>query len=192
MTQDFSHFMEIIESQEFRFIANQAAGLRAFKRIVEEQEVFPALIQFASDKSGGLALLKRILELTSRNVDESYEHPDDTALAVYLLGLDAAASEYAQMASYLALSVSRIWWSRKIAAAIVTRSSQKSQPSVTKQETVQLQKAHYSLPTLTTTANDTLLSVFPLVRAASNQFSDSEIVKAGDSARGIKRIEIWQ
>jgi hypothetical protein len=123
MTDDFEKLSEIIEGAEFRFLANQAAGLSMFRRIVESQEDFQALVKLAATKEGGLAIYERMAALVASETETAYEHLDDTALAAYLLALDLAQSDYAPGSAALLSSLANLWWSKRVADEVLSSSS---------------------------------------------------------------------
>src|SRR5574341_767735 len=123
-----------IESSEFRFRANQAAGPRIFRRIVEDTQEFHALLRLAKDRIGALQILKRIFFLASFETDIRYENPHDATLGVYLLALDAAGSNHASMAAFILETLPRLWWARNIAGEIAARDLKEPDAEVTHQE----------------------------------------------------------
>jgi hypothetical protein len=122
----FDELSQMIESFDFRFLANQAAGLRMFKRIIEDQGVFKELRDFASSEDGAEIVLKRIYELIFEEVDRNSENPHDSALAAYLLGLDFATSKYKNRAAHAISSTPQLWWAAKIAREILVQEHSES------------------------------------------------------------------
>jgi hypothetical protein len=186
MNQGLDKLAEIIESREFRLVANQAAGLLTFKRLVEQHEVFTDIIKFASDKQGALQLLGRILELSSKENDQRYENPYDTALATYLLALDATNSEYSVPAAYLTRSASQLWWSVRISTDIIARSKQKVQ-SETAQQTVG-QPPHIDLKSA---AGNVSMFVFQVLKTThtSKNFVYFERVSSPEAGTHLTQFE---
>lgn len=110
-----------IESADFRFVVNQAPGLRMFKRLVEADAAFQKLSEYITeDEDYGLQVLERVHNLTLLKVDIRYERPHDTALATYLLALEAGKSKFSRVASFLVSSVTNLWWASHIAHEILT------------------------------------------------------------------------
>lgn len=121
MTEQFSDLSKQVESTDFRFLANQASSFRMFQRILDEDDTFRQLVGFAKTRNGALAILERILALAAIRDTNVTENPNDTALATYLMALDAAAFDYTHIVALVLRRRSNLWWSRKAANAIVER-----------------------------------------------------------------------
>jgi hypothetical protein len=121
MTDKFKELFNGIESHDFRFVANQAAGLKMLKRIIREQETFTTLQGYAKDVSGARNVLRRILDIASFETDIRYENPHDTALATYLFVLDTVESQYASIAAHIIAEMPRLWWVSQISREILGR-----------------------------------------------------------------------
>lgn len=119
MRQDFKALAEIIEGHELQFQAGYASGLRMFERIIKSQDIFKKLVRLAKNEDGAAQILARIVDLVSRNSDQRYEHPYDTALGVYLLALGEARSECVEDAAEIVLFAKCLWWSAKIARSVL-------------------------------------------------------------------------
>lgn len=128
MSEHLEHIMQEIEGAEFRFVANLAGGIRAFKEIVREQKTFESLQEYVgSNADCGQEVLARIYTLASLETDPQYEHPYDTAMAAYLFALEITGSQYSAQAADVLTSVSTLWWAAKIADQVLANNEQRSQ-----------------------------------------------------------------
>lgn len=118
MATEFSEIAAGIESVEFKFVANQAAGLSLFREIVEEQASFRSLVEIAAKGQNAARITKRILELAALHTDSRYVHPYDTAIAAYLMALEKVQSEFLLVAVISVLPLRQTWWSMRIAENI--------------------------------------------------------------------------
>lgn len=125
MTSQFQSIAPEIESSDFRFQVNQAAGLEAFSRLVHEHKAFKNLREFAKNADGQAYVLDRIDYLSRISTDARYKHPFDTALAAYLMALDSVSARSLHLATLLVAQLPRLWWSGQIARAILVRDAHK-------------------------------------------------------------------
>jgi hypothetical protein len=73
-----------IEDPRFSAEVNLAAGARAFRRILREHEAYRELKETARTANARQRIVRRVAELSERQVDPRYENAYDAALSAYL------------------------------------------------------------------------------------------------------------
>jgi len=108
-----------IESLEFDVLVNLASGFKTFLRAAEQEEAVWFLYSALKKPENRKHLLNRILVLGQRDIDERYTNPADTALAVYLWGLELRDWKRAKLAAVIVSEAHKCWWSRMLAHHIL-------------------------------------------------------------------------
>jgi hypothetical protein len=126
MKINLDHTFEAIESADFRYKANFAAGITAFKQIILESESFQGLLVARDDIEIADKIVLRIFKLMATEVDTRYENPYDTALATYLMVLDYIGHNHIVDYASVILELSKIWWAAKVAYEIMERTREYS------------------------------------------------------------------
>jgi hypothetical protein len=108
-----------VESGAFAVRMNAASDLATFQRRSAREPAVLTLASCVLDRRAALTVLHAALQLTGERGDFRFEHPHDTALAVYVLVLAGAHPELARVLAEHALSVPRLWWAQRIARTIL-------------------------------------------------------------------------
>ncbi|MDZ7957062.1 MAG: hypothetical protein RMY34_04000 [Aulosira sp. DedQUE10] len=112
--------LEKIESIQFSTLLGLASSFDVFCNILHEQSEFQNLIRELLDSPQNCwDLLKRVANLSQEKIDETYDNPWDTAIAVYLYVLSLINLELAQTAASFALGARNSWWTRKLASYLL-------------------------------------------------------------------------
>jgi hypothetical protein len=114
-----------IESFAFRFSANQAGDVSSFRRLVLNEPVVTGLLDRLTDNDSS-QIVQRIHVLCNLAIDDRYEHPDDSAIATYLVILDQIGSTHAVTAADIVSKTQQLWWARKIASQTLIKAKRKT------------------------------------------------------------------
>jgi hypothetical protein len=90
--------METIEGHQFAAEVNLAAGFDAFHRGIENHSLFRDLAVLIKDPGVLKTVLVRLIELSRKPIRTQYENPFDSAMAAYLVAVDAVDPEVAAAA----------------------------------------------------------------------------------------------
>ena len=115
-----NQIFEQIESHGFSARANLASGGVQFSQVILSEPNVRMLAQIARTHSGVSAVIRRVLQVSRRNVDYRYENPFDVALCAYLLLVQAVRPDLSQLAAGVVLSAPNCWWSTSLARAMLS------------------------------------------------------------------------
>jgi hypothetical protein len=115
--------MARIEAHAFAAMVNLASNFKTFLRILVAQPEVQALLAAAKGADGTIIadVLLRLLHLTGRPFDPRYEHPDDAAMAAYLVVLYLRSEDLADIGAAAVLQCQQCWWARRVAERIRSR-----------------------------------------------------------------------
>jgi len=114
--------MQKIEDHRFSAEVNLAAGSKAFSRILQNHEMFRALLELAKEPGAVETIAKRVIDLSGRQVDPQYENVFDAALSAYLTALrDTAKPELIAEASSAAAAARNCWWTPGLSRELLVR-----------------------------------------------------------------------
>jgi hypothetical protein len=121
----FEDSMREIESHEFAAHLGVANDTSMFFELAEQQRPVIELIKSLGDKTAQKRLLLKIFALLRQQEDVRYRNSRDAAIAVYLNALLHSNKKLATLAATEAISSPRLWWTKKIASLILSRSSKR-------------------------------------------------------------------
>ena len=119
--------MDTIESVTFSVQANVASGTETFLHIVKSSPAFQELQKMTSDLAVLNKVMQRIVMLCRKETDPKYEHPDDVAIATYLLVLYTLPRTVDLEMASLQVTITytrkdnRLFWARHVAEHIGRR-----------------------------------------------------------------------
>jgi hypothetical protein len=114
-----------IESARHDTIVNLASGLRVFKELLQESESVPALIEYIGDNpQEKYRVQERIQELLLQDIDPTFVHPLDTAIASYLFVLNKTDNVLAFELALQLVRARNLWWSNLLANDVTTTMKQ--------------------------------------------------------------------
>lgn len=100
---------------------NVVSGLRSFIRAVFREKsvtvLYRAMVISSIARDN---VLEQLQSLSRLEIDRRYEHPNDTALAVFLLLMLAVDTDLAVIAADLVDRAPQCWYAQKIARKILT------------------------------------------------------------------------
>src|SRR3989344_3234302 len=109
-----------IESESFVSSVNVVSTRRAFIEALFQNTDFTNLVKSLRDNADyRTALLARIRELATSQINHRYENPYDTAMATYAWALTQVSPKIARIGAELLTSARQTWWAREIAALIL-------------------------------------------------------------------------
>jgi len=115
-----SEAMSVVESHEFAARVNLASDSRTFLCAAAEEDAVQVIYDEMHAGCARHAILKRVAELSRREVDPRYENPWDAALAVYLWLLRFRDRGLAESGAELASRARQCWWAAKIAQQLLS------------------------------------------------------------------------
>jgi len=107
-----------LESMEFANEVSVASSKRMFVNAVSRTGQFADLCERSKSAEVASHVLGRIAALCQLEVDYRYQHPQDVALAAYLLALSASGSSACPTACEVILGARQTWWAKRIAAEL--------------------------------------------------------------------------
>ena len=115
--------METVEGQPFSAEANLAAGLDAFCGAIRNHSLFRDLADRMKDPGVLKTVLVRLVELSRRPIRMQYENPFDSAMAAYLMAVEAVDSEVAAVAAEAVSEAPNCWWASQVSTGIENSAS---------------------------------------------------------------------
>lgn len=107
--------LQQVESTEVSVTLNVASSYWPFIREARKLEAVHSLMTLLrTDASLAARVLDRIRLLCNKEVDPRYEHPDDTAIAIYLDALATIGSDVLGEAAQLVQDTHELWWAKRI------------------------------------------------------------------------------
>jgi len=116
---EFVELLREIESHSFAARVNVASDVKTFLRGVWHQAAVISLFSKLEDKNYQSLLLNKISDLAQLAVDQRYENPNDTALAVYLWVLSFKSIDLATVAASIAAQASQCWWAKHFSSYLL-------------------------------------------------------------------------
>ncbi len=114
--------LRTIESEDFIVRVNSASDYNIFMKAIRNEDATKELLRgMRSSESECQEVFSRLIELSKKQIDERYEHPWDTTLAVYLWLLSITNIELAKLAASIIKKIEQGWWSHKISNYILSR-----------------------------------------------------------------------
>ena len=111
---DLQSLFREIESHEFAAYLGVTSNLNTFLRVAFEQEIVRTLCDALDSRENFKEVIFRIHELSKKSIDERYENPSDTALAIYVQAIYLKDLELGQIAAEIALKAPQTWWTSKV------------------------------------------------------------------------------
>ena len=115
--------METIEGHQFAAEVNLAAGFDAFHRGIENHSLFRDLAVLIKDPGVLKTVLVRLIELSRKPIRTQYENPFDSAMAAYLVAVDAVDPEVAAAAAEAVSKTPNCWWASQVSSGIAISAS---------------------------------------------------------------------
>src|SRR6266404_4487639 len=115
MSTELRDVMQKIEDHRFSAEVNLAAGSKAFRRNLQNHEMFRALVELMKEPGATEAIAKRVADLSARPTDLQYENSFDAALSAYLTALgETATPDLIAEAASAAARACNCWWTTAI------------------------------------------------------------------------------
>jgi hypothetical protein len=104
-----------IESPTISAMVNVVSGFKQFVRAIAALPETKQLVKQVRSEDDVRRLIQRIIELSAATHDENYEHPNDTALAIYLWVLNVTQPAAARAVTPVVRECHGCWWAPRLA-----------------------------------------------------------------------------
>lgn len=167
---------EHIESHEFEAALAVANTVETFLGLAQGDQRVSELLRLTVDRpENATALLDRTQIIAREQGDFRYRHAKDGAIAVYTWTLAQANAQLAQAAASIALNLPRLWWAKKIAAAIISGQQTARQSSHT---TVTSFPRAAPESTFASDHRNTIIIMDPSAELAADHLLDPRVISA--------------